>query len=217
MTSKQQSSHPSQNVSSVSAESMPRSLIFLYIPFNRNAEYLLQDLRRNYSGIENVVLLQLLDNNGRTINALQIDVESDNFANQFLDKNHITINENEYVIRLLTQSLIVSKVSSRENEIRILQDLEANYSNIKEISRFYNSQGKPIDSIQIHFKSKTSAKQILSDDYILINGKRRPVQYCWSLIHIRKNTKNSDNHISDQSRSSVPVKSTKDLFYEQQM
>jgi len=225
MTSKQQPTRQSQNVSSASSQSTTKSLIFSNISLNGNEEKILRNLKRDYVGVTNVIQLHLKDNDGKSIHAVRIDVKSDDLANQFLGKNNIRIDGKEYSIESLPRSFIVSKVASSEQLPKLSQDLAHNYLAIENISRFYDADEKPIDYIRIDFKSDASPTKIIKDNYLLIDGKRCPIQPYWSLIYTPSENQNGKNHATEQPQKHLtkqPQKylteqRVKELFREQQM
>jgi hypothetical protein len=202
MSSKQQLPRQQQNSSSGSSQSTIKSLIFINIDFDGKDEYLLQGLRRHYSGVENIVKLYHQDNDGKFLRAIQIDMKSDKFAQEFIDQTPFRIFKKEYTIQILTKSLIVSKVGSTENLKQILHDLSHNYIGIERIFPFYDINQNMVDQIRIDFKSESALTKILKDDYILIDGKRRPIQPYRSLIRIP----NENGHASQQPVTNGSVK-----------
>lgn len=217
MASKQQPTRPIQNMSSSSSKLTPRTLIFCNIYCEGEQNELLQDLRRNYRGIQNAVQIYHRDNNEELIHGVRIDVKSDNFADQFLNQKKISIYDTEHSIQSLsTKSIIVTKVPASEKSEKILQDLSHNYLNIAKISRFYDIYGIATDNIQIDFKSDASSAKIFKDDYILIDGKRRSIQPYWSLVPIPNENENEIFHTSEQTEKSVPQQSQKSTPREHQ-
>jgi hypothetical protein len=233
MASKQQSSHQSQNSSAASSQSTTRSLIVSNVYFDGKPEKLLRGLRFNYKGVEDLVPLYFQDNNGRRIRAIRIDVKLDNLAQQFIDESEIHIDDKVYPIQSSTRSIVVSKVASSENEAKFLQDLAHNYLGVEKISQFYHADGQAVDDIRIDFKSDSVPMKIIKDNYIIIDGKRRPVQPYWSFINVPSQNQNGKNHASEQPQTSsakqpqkpaakqpqkyLTEQRLKELFREQQM
>lgn len=218
MSSKQQPSRPSPNVSSAPTQSTPRSLIFSNFHFDGDQEELsrdlkrdyqrefLLDLKRNYAGIKNVLIIDLEDNDGKFIRAVRIDVKSDDFAKQFLDTNKIHIYNKEYSIQSSTQLSFVSKAPSCLYTPQIFRDLGHNYLDVEKVSRFYDLNRKLLDDIRIDFKSDASPKKIIKDKYIFIDGKQRPVQPYYTLTYIPSQNQNGENHSTEQPQKSVTKK-----------
>jgi hypothetical protein len=231
MASKQRSPRQSQNPSPAPSQSTIQSLIFANVYFNGKAEDLLNGLRHNYKdvhkkGVKNVIPLYLEDNNGKLIRAIRIDVERDDLAKQFIDESKLCIDDQEYSFQSLsTRSLIVSKVAAGEKEAKLLQDLAHNYIGAEKISRFYDTEKKSVDNIRIDFKSDSLPAKIIKDGYILIDGKRCPVQPYWSFVYTPSENQNEQDHPSEQSQTSRTRRPQKylteqrvmELFREQQM
>lgn len=167
-----------------STSSTSRSLVFTGIHFDGNDNKLLQGLKTHYSGIKTALKLHRSEDDENSVGAIQINVESDRAAQQFVGQTHLNISKQQYLIQTMPQAVIVSKVSSNENLEQIKHDLAHNYLGVERIFRFYDTEDVPMDSIQVNFKSNASVPKILKDNYIIIDGKRRPVQPYWSCTYI---------------------------------
>jgi hypothetical protein len=205
MSSKQQSSRQSQDSSPLPSKSATKPLILSNTSFRGQGAELLRDLRRNYSGIEKVSHLYLQDNEGKSIDAIGIQLKSDDLVRQFFDNNinRIRIFNDDYSIESSTRSLVVSNVPSGDNDAKLLQDLGHNYLGIEKISRFVDVNGQPLGHIRIDFKSGTSLTKIFKDSFILIDGKRRPVQSYYTLGY--NPSPKEENGASENSQKSVAV------------
>ena len=207
-------------------QSATESLVFLNVDFDESRQNLLQDLRQHYSGINNVVKLYHQDNDGKFTRAIQIDMKSSKLAHEFIDQSRLCFFNKDYAIQTLTQSLIVSKVGSTVKSQQIFQDLTHNYLGVERISRFYGADKNMVDQIRIDFKSESTVTKIIKDDYIFIDGKRRPVQPYRSLIYIPNEndlasqqpaTNESSKPVSKNSQNYLTETRVKELFKQQQM
>jgi hypothetical protein len=97
MSSKRQSSRPSQNSSPVSEQPPTRSLIASKVFFNENVAKVLQDLSHNYVGVEKV--FQMHDKNGQPIGAIRIDFTTEKSATEILNKGYILIDGKQRPVR----------------------------------------------------------------------------------------------------------------------
>jgi len=218
MSSKQQPSRPSPNGSSASAQSTLRSLIFSNFHFDGDQEELSRDLKRdyqekffrdlkkNYSGVKNFLIIDLENNDGKFIRAVRIDVKSDDSAKQFLDNNNIYIYNEKYSIQSSTKLSFISKAPSCLYTAQIFRDLAHNYLDVEKVSRFYDLNEKILDDIRIDFKSDASLQKIMNDNYMFIDGKQRPVHPYYTLTHIPSQNQNGENHASEQPQKSVTKK-----------
>ncbi len=114
-----------------------------------------------------------------------------------------------------TRSLIASKISSDEDETKLMKNLAQNYLGVEKISRLHGKDGKPIGAIRIDFKSDNFAMQILDGGYILIDGKRRPVRPYWPIICRRCN--NEGHYASECPQKPLTEQRLMEIFKEQQM
>ena len=207
-----------------------RSLIFTGINFNGNDNKLLKGLKVRYSGVETAVKLYRHEENEKAVDAIQINVESDRAVQQFLGQTHLNIFKQQYLIQTVPRSLIVSKVSSNDKVEQIMQDLAHNYLGVERVFRFYNAEDLPVDSIQINFKSDASMPKILKDKYIIIDGKRRPVQPYWSCTYIsdendckpvviqpKQPVVTQKPPVPNNSQVYLTERRVQQLFYQQQM
>jgi hypothetical protein len=90
-----------------------------------------------------------------------------------------------------------------------LQDLGHNYLGIENISRFCNVNNRPVNDIRIDFKSDSFSKKILTDNFILIDGKRRSVQPYYSLIY--QPNQNEEDRASENSQKSAVEQTQKPM------
>ncbi|CAF3381791.1 unnamed protein product [Rotaria sp. Silwood1] len=205
MSSKQQSF--------LSTQICIQSVVFSNIPFKKDEQNLLQTLREKYVGIQKVSQIKFQDDNQNSIDAIKIDLKSVDIAKRFLQDNYILIGDEQYSIQSSTQSLIALQVPSNLICAQLAQDLRHNYLGLEKIVRFYDKDGKPVDIVRLDFKSNSSVTKILNDKYILIDGKRCPVQPFWSLVyhsqqngnlHIPKTVQNASNKQSEDSWNEQP-------------
>jgi hypothetical protein len=220
MSSKQQSSRQSHNPLPIPPQTTKRSLIFSNVSFDQDEKELLRNLKQNYSGVLRVSRLYFRDNDQKPIGAIRIEFKSDELATQFLDEKDIWINDKQYSLQSSLRSLIVSKVSPSTTDATLLQDSQHNYLGIESISRFYDIDRKRVDDIRIDFKSDSSFTSIVKNNYILIDGNRRPVQPYWSLIcNTSQNAQGGDSEKSvvEQSQNYLTERRVRELFHKHHM
>lgn len=83
------------------------------------------------------------------------------------------------------RSLIVSKVFQAKDETWLFNDLVQNYDGVMKVSRNFDSDGNPLNSIRIDFNSEDVVDEILNSGVIYINNREHFIRPYWPLICYR--------------------------------
>lgn len=117
------------------------------------------------------------------------------------------------VPRPAPRSLIVSKVSLAKDETWLFNDLNANYSGVKKVSRNHDQDGNELSSIRVDFKSEDDVEKILNDDAIYIRDRAYYIRPYWPRKCYRCN---NEGHVSAECpQYSLPEWRLTELIEEQ--
>ena len=85
----------------------------------------------------------------------------------------------------LTKSLLVSKVPPLLTEAQLLADLRKQASGVDKVTRFFRDDGQPSTQVRVDFQSINVVKSIMEKNYIVIDGKERPVRVFYPITCYR--------------------------------